>query len=508
MALSREMRKLVNKWETESSWPKRLEWLEILNVRGWGGQRVDFNFPFVAITGENGVGKSTILQAIASAYKSSEESWFASDFFPDTPWDKITEASIKCSIREGNASTVVSVRKPSDRWRGNPNRRERIVNYIDLRRLQPIAAQTGYARIAKPQNIETNRLAFSAEKLARFSSIIGRPYRDAGFALSDADPNRWVPVADLPECKYSGFHQGAGEATITGLLKVDIPQYSVLLIDEIETSLHPRSQRRLMRDLAEICRLKELQIIITTHSPYILEELPNLGRIYVMNTSQGKTLITGVSPDFAMTQMDEEKHPEADIYVEDERSRIVIEEVVIAQKKELLPRCCIIPFGAASVGQALGKMVKQDRFPRPSLVFLDADQEPAEGCLLLPGDDAPERVVFEGLANKQWAGVAERIERSHSELVDATQTAMTLTNHHDWLKSVADKLIIGSNDLWRAMVISWVKECSIRADARKIVERIQSALDGIKFVDATPNEVPLTNPAPASPNDSPQLFRQ
>ena len=120
-----------------------------------------------------------------------------------------------------------------------------------------------------------------------------------------------------------------------------------------------------MRDLAELCRVKELQIIITTHSPYVLEELPNLGRIYVMNTPQGKNLITGVSPDFAMTQMDEEKHPEADIYVEDERSRIIIEELVIAHKKDLLPRCCIIPFGAASVGQALGRMVKQGAVSAP-----------------------------------------------------------------------------------------------------------------------------------------------
>ncbi|SQC86854.1 Uncharacterised protein [Klebsiella pneumoniae] len=29
MAISKEMRKLINKWKTGNSWPKRLEWLEI-----------------------------------------------------------------------------------------------------------------------------------------------------------------------------------------------------------------------------------------------------------------------------------------------------------------------------------------------------------------------------------------------------------------------------------------------------------------------------------------------
>ncbi|WP_369121122.1 AAA family ATPase, partial [Sphingobium baderi] len=40
----------------------------------------------------------------------------------------------------------------------------------------------------------------------------------------------------------------------------------MVLIDEIESSLHPRAQRRLMRDLAEAARLQECQIIISTHS--------------------------------------------------------------------------------------------------------------------------------------------------------------------------------------------------------------------------------------------------
>src|SRR5262249_21371983 len=156
------------------------------------------------------------------------------------------------------------------------------------------------------------------------------------------------------------------------------------------------------------------------------------------------------SPYFAMTQMDEEKHTEADLYVEDEKAQVILEEIVVAHKKELLPRCCIIPYGAASVGRALGIMVHGNRFPRPSLVFLDADQDASIGCLVLPGDDAPERVVFESLEKCGWPNVADRIARSHSNLVDAAQSAMTLNDHHDWIKSVADKLIIGGNTLWRA----------------------------------------------------------
>ncbi len=38
---------------------------------------------------------------------------------------------------------VTSVRKPTTRWHGNPERRIRPVRYLDLRRTQPIYARVG-----------------------------------------------------------------------------------------------------------------------------------------------------------------------------------------------------------------------------------------------------------------------------------------------------------------------------------------------------------------------------
>ncbi|MEX3962619.1 AAA family ATPase [Paraburkholderia sp. EG286B] len=52
------------------------------------------------------------------------------------------------------------------------------------------------------------------------------------------------------ECgEVSQFHKGAGEDATLDLFRVlqGIPQYSLLLIDEVEASLHPQAQRRLIR---------------------------------------------------------------------------------------------------------------------------------------------------------------------------------------------------------------------------------------------------------------------
>ena len=324
-------------------------------------KRVDFKFPIVALVGENGVGKSTILQAIAASYAAPEESKsrFASDYFPDTTWDRAGGATIRFSMRESGPSDIGSVRKPTDRWRGNPERKKRIVDFIDLRRVQPVAARVGYPRLAKPNVTEESAEDFDQKVVDRMSHIMGRKYDGVRLAVTNIDKKRKVPVITRSNASYSGFHSGAGEMVNAELLGVPLKRYSVFLIDEIETSLHPRTQRRLIRDLSDACREQECQIILTTHSPYILDELPPEGRLYIMDGIEGKSVIPGISAQFAMTRMDDEQHPECDIYVENDVSRIMLQEIIVFYSRDIIPRVKIVPFGAASVGRSLGIMAHQ-----------------------------------------------------------------------------------------------------------------------------------------------------
>jgi predicted ATPase len=480
--MSREMRKLELKWQAGTGWPRRLEWFQMSGLRGWSGQRLDFRFPLMAIVGENGSGKSTILQAAASIYRSeggTKTTFFPTDFFPDTPWDDIRNAKVIYSVREGPNSIAGSIHKLTERWREAPERRKREVRYIDLGRTVPITSQVGYSKLVKLAKQEKSREPFDDDTLVRFSDVLGRQYVAAAFSLTDVDSKRWVPVLSLKSAQYSGYHQGSGEVVLANLLRKQIPKYSLVLIDELETSLHPRAQRRLIRDLADICRILELQIIVTTHSPYILEELPPEGRVCIINAPEVRQFVTGVSPYFAMSQMDEEPHPEIDLFVEDDESRILLEELIIADKKELARRCFLIPYGAASVGRALGTMVTERRFPRPTAVFLDGDQEPANGCNCLPGGDAPERVVFEALKANKWQDVAKRISRAPSDVIDALESSMTQSNHHDWVKAAADRLFLGTVELWRAMASAWATYCVRPAERTKTVNVIQETLDGL-----------------------------
>ena len=65
---------------------------------------------------------------------------------------------------------------------------------------------------------------------------------------------------------------------------------------------------------------------------------------------------------FAMTQMDDQQHPECELYVEDLAAKVMVGEVLAQHASDLFVRCSIVPYGAASVGQALGIMASQKRF--------------------------------------------------------------------------------------------------------------------------------------------------
>jgi len=267
-----------------------------------------------------------------------------------------------------------------------------------------------------------------------------------------------------------------------------------------------------------VARQRELQVILTTHSPYVLEEVPPEARVCIMQSPEGdREVVYGVSPEFAMTKMDFVQHSECDLYVEDHAARTMLGEILITANPDLVTRCQIIPFGAASVGRALGEMVKVERFPRASRVFLDGDQAPADGCTVLPGDDAPERVVFDALSTLGWNGIAGRCGREYAHVADACEKAMAVPDHHQWATQAASKLFLTTENLWQPMCAEWAKQCLATSEAQAIAQVVEDPLAGLSpppaqaltvtAAVAVPADPPPANPSSTlAPSEPEQLF--
>jgi hypothetical protein len=176
-----------------------------------------------------------------------------------------------------------------------------------------------------------------------------------------------------------------------------------------------------------------------------------------------------------MTNMDDERHPECELYVEDERSKTMLNELLTKHAKEIYARCLIIPYGASNLGMALGQMVANKRFPKPTCVFLDGDSGPSTGCTVLPGNDAPERVVFGTLRAKRWGKLWSRVSRDISLVQDSCEKAMLLSEHHDWLQFAANQLMLGTDGLWQSMCAEWADELPTTVTA-PVVDAIEAVL--------------------------------
>ncbi len=476
MSYHREINKIRAKMMS-NPWPKYLQSIKINGIRGWNGEEIRFGFPVTVIAGENGTGKSTIIKAAACAYGSPEgkkKTYYPSAFFPDTPWEKITGAKIKYKIYEGGNVRKFSYGKKTERWRPSGQKRIRNVIIQDISRTLPLDATVGYAKIAKQSVTEVSYKSLPDELIKYYSSIIGRGYAEAKFATSDIDRKREVGVVYLSGgTQISQFHQGAGEDATLDLLSTlqDIPGTSLVLIDEVEASLHPRSQRRLIHFLLWLSRTKQIQIILTTHSPYVLEELPPDARILVERKTSGIEILYNISPNFALNRMDDIDAPELYIFTEDNEA-LILSKTILQNSGVDVTRISFVDIGPSNIVNAIAAATSNERFPVKSVAIVDADTEPLNGAIKLPGKYCPEKQIILDIREKATSNLAARLELSEKSIISAIDDTVTIPEQHDWPENLASLLGQTVSYIWQTMCIVWVKYCVLQEDIDLIKTKV------------------------------------
>ncbi len=458
-------------------WPQFLQMAKIEGLRGWTGQSVEFNFPVVALVGENGSGKSTLMKAAACAYdnKDKDKRFYPSSFFVDTHWDTIEKVTIEFRIKRGTNVDTYRITKPTKRWRVPQNAPKRDVYLLDIARTLPLDASAGYAKIARSAAAEVESSEIDDTFRERLSHVLGRKYRKARFATSDVDKKRMVGVLEREWGELSQFHQGAGEDATLDLFRTlqGLPNHSLLLVDEVEASLHPRAQRRLVRFLLWLARQRRIQVILSTHSPFVLEELPQEARILLLPGPQGLSVVYGISADFAMSRLDDEVHPEVHVFVEDRDAEILLREILASSEETspLLSRIAISPVGPVNVVSMLGELGRNGKLPYKSIAVLDGDYKHND-CLNLPGNIAPERMVYADLMAAGWPNLPQRFGIGAGTLLTALEDAMLEPDHHRWNALVGDQVHKSSVSVWEVLANEWCRSCLELADRKAIGDAI------------------------------------
>lgn len=481
--------------EKYQHWAKFLESVRIDGLRGWSGQQISFPFPVVALAGANGSGKSTVLKVAACAYHSKGQLQrydHPRNFFGDNIyWDPVENATLSFSRRQGTQTKEFTIdkKKKEEPW-NVPDRPERFVFFFDISRTLPLDTSAN-RRIAQNMQKYSSVDVLDKEYIRRLSRVLGRNYYSAQFVkptntVLGVSPKRirdfGLLKSDLGEISH--YHQGAGENATHNLFRVlqSIPPNSLVIIDEVEASLHPKAQRYLVQFLLWFSRRQRAQIILSTHSPYVLQELPSEARILLLRGPLGIEVIPGVTPEFAMSRIDQDEYPELYLFCEDEEACALLREIIKSHEKSpyILPRLSFNAVGPANDVKALGRLSLENRLPYKGYGVLDGDQKGnSPGCIKLPGGKAPEQVVFYALRDGGWIGLPQRFGIEANTLFTHLEDAMVL-EHHEWITYVGKKIDEEPEYVWKILTNQWCKLCLRDEDRDGIVNQIEKLLETVR----------------------------
>lgn len=169
-------------------------------------------------------------------------------------------------------------------WRKQPNQPEQKKKRIRSRAPHVDAAMKGLQ--AKQELYGANRILEAADELTPkelgdVSSILQREYSSVRIVKHDFfNVEGYTASLAVDGRTYSEAYAGSGEFAAIMLVRSisRAKPGSLILLDEPETSLHPGAQRELMRFLAKQCVENKHQVVLATHAPAMVEDLPDSGR--------------------------------------------------------------------------------------------------------------------------------------------------------------------------------------------------------------------------------------
>jgi hypothetical protein len=206
--------------------------------------------------------------------------------------------------------------------------------------------------------------------------------------------------------------------------------------------------------------------------------LPKEARILLLSGKSELNILYGISAEFAMSRLDDKVHPELNIFVEDKEAEILLREIIACQEDgaEILQRIKIIAVGPSNVVKMLGKLANRDKLPQKSFGILDGDKEGGEGCLALPGNEAPEIVVYQDLKAANWPHISERFGIGAGRLFNYLEETMLEPNHHKWNEKVGDKILRSASSVWKILANQWCKVCLKEVDRNLIINTFNDLL--------------------------------
>lgn len=423
----------------------KVEKIEINQFRGLKGVPIEFGNRITLICGKNGTSKSTILGILAQifsfstdytenpikrnnlkVYKTlldkSYESVFSEHFRFSENYDLPGSMDVGIELYDGiekkeKPNLKLKLYDSKDRSKSRPvlrgNNDRNVTNpviYLSVNRLTPIVSRD--YDLATDEYIEENKdlaLELINKILLQSSTAIDTT---SGTINSLAPHNSEYDFQSI-----SVGEDNVGQIVRALLsfkkLKEEYKNYAggILLIDEVDAGLFPAAQIEFFNVLKKFCKEYGIQVIMTSHSPTMIEEVfsqrdiknykinyltNTFGKIEVMSDYNWRDIDADIH--VRTKEVDEDlKLPKINIYCEDIEAREFLKVLI---RKNKLRR--LIDVSETSLGGEQMLRLSDEKVPEfctKSVIVLDADKhiDDRKNFCVLPGEFPPDQLLYDYL---------------------------------------------------------------------------------------------------------------
>lgn len=432
----------------------QLKKLHIEKFRALNKVEVEFGDSITVVCGKNGTSKSSILGIAAQIFSFEKDyasgqdisfrqiaggtfkSQYSEHFRISNQFDQPGSMTVNIDLHDGYTDQAATaklelmkrgksprpvVRNNSTVKKGDNASRNftHPVIFLSLKRLYPIADRDyqvidfDYLNHHKQQFI-----GLTNELLNRQSSLATGTEGTISSAVAHGD--------NYDQESVSAGEDNAGQIILALMsfrkLKEEYADYKggLLLIDEADAGLFPTAQINLLKILDRECKSLNLQVVMTSHSPTLIEYAHGQSQqyrrkyktVYLSNTFGGVQVMQDwswakISADINTTTVAagaDERLPKINVYFEDREAADFYAALMNRQPvKKFTAPLPDITLGCSNYLQLIDKGVSE--FSERSIICLDSDTAQQVGrkkpktVVLLPGSLPPDQLIFEHLYN-------------------------------------------------------------------------------------------------------------
>jgi len=462
----------------------KIKKIKIIKFRGFDNIEFELGTNLTAIAGQNGTQKTTLLGILTQAFtitdsnnpikkekpltggnfKSAFSEKFKLSDEKDTAgsheWSLYMDDTDKpftlTSIYRNKNSKEIRFWKKGTKSKGSGYLQLPVI-FLSLNRLIPLG---------EDKNIDVQNINLTKEEIAFINKyhkkilLIQDDIKETNYLKSKIKNTIGVNTDSYDWKQNSAGQDNIGKILLAILsfqrLKDKYPDYykgGILAIDELEATLYPAAQEKLVEFLSEFAGRLKLQIFFTTHSLDVLKKLDtksNKNKIVFFQKKDNRFIphddytYKDIEQILRVISTEESKSHRITVYCEDEEGRIFTKQLLGKKITQNLN------FNSLNLGgQSYITLVKHkfDFFSFPNcLILLDGDVKNVPNkfkhIILLPGNKSPERLIADYLnslsdSNSFWNSIGKHYTKqvcfknyTYDEICEDREKAKNWFNEH------------------------------------------------------------------------------